>query len=197
MIDTKVFCSKIKYQRVAEHECLNNTISDKKIINNNMNINLNIIKNINNTNKNDYKAVDAKTLSSPWFCPKMSRSQATSILKSSSVGSFLVRKSVSQGSSFALSVRVPGVQVQHHLLLVGDVCQGVNLYGSKKLFPSIYSLITHLSIMKECLPCILHIDNTDSDASEESEDGEDIIDIDSEPELEEIVTRMQKQMTWK
>merc|ERR1712013_151861 len=89
MIDRKVFCSKIKYQRVAEHECLNNAISDKKIVNNNsMNINLNMIKNIKN--KNDCKAVDAKTLSSPWFCPKMSRSQATSILKSSSVGSFNV-----------------------------------------------------------------------------------------------------------
>ena len=123
-------------------------------------------------------------------------SQATSILNSSSVGSFLVRRSISQGSSYALSVRVPGVQVQHHLLLVGDGGHGVTLYGSKKLFPSINALVNHLSIMKESLPCTLDMDNHDSDTSEDSDDDEDIIDMDSEPELEEIVSRMQKQMVW-
>ena len=72
----------------------------------------------------------------------------------------------------------------------------MTLYGSKKLFPSIRALITHLSIMKESLPCNLDMDNHDSDTSEDSDDDEDIIDMDSEPELEEIVSRLQKQMVW-
>ena len=39
------------------------------------------------------------------------------------------------------------------------------------------------------------MDNHDSDASEDS-DHDDIIDIDSEPELEEIVSNLQKHMIW-
>ena len=189
-----MFCWRQKYQKLPQ--CLNNTISDdkKEETNNKINVNLNIIKNIKNTNLNNSKTVDAKTLSSSWFCPNLTRSQATSILSSSSVGSFLVRSSISQGSSYALSVRVPGVRVQHHLLQVGGDGHGVVLYGSEKLFPSIHSLVTHLSIMKETLPCTLKIDNYASDASEEEE--EDIIDIDSEPEMEEIVSWLQKQMVW-
>ena len=105
-----------------------------------------------------------------------------------------MRRSISQGSSYALSVRVPGVQVQHHLLLVGDG-QGVSLHGSEKVFPSIHAMVTHLSIMKESLPCTLDMDNHDSDVSEDS-DHDDVIDIDSEPELEEIVSNLQKHMIW-
>ena len=190
-----MFCWRQKYQKLPQ--CLNNTISDdkKEETNNKINVNLNIIKNIKNTNLNNSKTVDAKTLSSSWFCPNLTRSQATSILSSSSVGSFLVRSSISQGSSYALSVRVPGVRVQHHLLQVGGGGHGghgVALHSSEKLFPSIHALVTHLSIMKEALPCTLKIDNYVSDASDEEE--EDIIDIDSEPELEEIVSRLQKQL---
>jgi hypothetical protein len=194
MIDNKMLIWRKKYRKLPQ--CLNNTIiSDKREeFHNKINVNLNIIKNIKNANLNNSKIVDARTLSSPWFCPALTRSQASSILSSSSVGSFLVRRSISQGSSYALSVRVPGVQVQHHLLLVGDG-QGVSLHGSEKVFPSIHAMVTHLSIMKESLPCTLDMDNHDSDASEDS-DHDDIIDIDSEPELEEIVSILQKHMIW-
>ena len=88
-----------------------------------------------------------------------------------------MRSSISQGSSYALSVRVPGVRVQHHLLQVGGDGHGghgVTLHGSEKLFPSIHALVTHLSIMKEGLPCTLKIDNYASVASEEKE-KEDIM----------------------
>ena len=54
-------------------------------------------------------------------------------------------------------------------------------------------MVTHLSIMKESLPCTLHMDDHASDASEDS-DHDEVIDIDSEPELEEIIRRLQKQM---
>ena len=191
MIDMKMFRWGQKNQKLSKHKNNNIACEYKK---ENDNVNLNIIKNIKNTNLNNSKIVDARTLSSPWFCPALTRSQASSILSSSSVGSFLVRRSISQGSSYALSVRVPGVQVQHHLLLVGDG-QGVSLHGSEKVFPSIHAMVTHLSIMKESLPCTLDMDNHDSDASEDS-DHDDIIDIDSEPELEEIVSYLQKQMIW-
>ena len=68
------------------------------------------------------------------------------------------------------------------------------LYGSEKLFRSIHSLVTHLSIMKESLPCTLDIYMYASNTSEDNGEVEDIIDLDSAPELEEIVRRLQKQM---
>ena len=190
MIDMKIFRWGQKYQKQSKQKNNNNVCEYKK---ENDNVNLNIIKNIKNTNVKNSKIVDARTSASPWFCPALTRSQASSILSSSSVGSFLVRRSISQGSSYALSVRVPGVQVQHHLLLVGDG-QGVSLHGSEKVFPSIHAMVTHLSIMKESLPCTLDMDNHDSDASEDSDHEDDVIDIDSEPQLEEIIRSLQKQM---
>ena len=80
---------------------------------------------------------DDKTLSSNWFCPNMERTQATSILRSSSVGSFIVRSSTSQKSSFVLSVLVPGHLVEHNLLHVVrhvHYIDGVTLLGSFYLF---------------------------------------------------------------
>ena len=57
-------------------------------------------------------------------------------------------------------------------------------------------MVTHLSIMKGSLPCTLDMDHHDSDASEDSDHDDDIIDIDSEPELDEIVNILQKHMMW-
>ena len=52
------------------------------------------------------------------------------------------------------------------------------LLGSAKVFPSIHALVTHLSIMRESLPCTLDMKNTYINASDDSDD--DIMDIDSE-----------------
>ena len=144
---------------------------------------------------------DDKTLSSNWYSPNMERTQASSVLRSSSVGSFIVRRSTSQESSFVLSVCVSGHLVEHHLLQVGkhdQYIEGVSLLGAEKVFPSIYSLVTHLSIMRESLPCTLALHDYASDASEDTYYREDdIIDIDTEPELEDIIRSLQKQMMYK
>ena len=61
MIDNKMLIWRKKYQKLPQ--CLNNTIiSDKREESNNkINVNLNIIKNIKNTNLNNSKTVDART----------------------------------------------------------------------------------------------------------------------------------------
>ena len=98
----------------------------------------------------------------------------------------------SHKSSFILSVLAPGGQVQHHLLQASE--DKVSLLGSQKLFPSIHALVTHLSIMKESLPCPLKMTKGFNDYMDEYED--DLIDIESEPEYEEIIKSLQKEMSW-
>ena len=187
MIDTKMFNWNNKYQKLNNEVMMNNCSEKNLLLNEKTNSSIKIIKNIN---KN--KIIDAKTLSSTWFCPKMTRKQAESVLKSSSVGTFLVRNSSSQNSSNVLSVRVPGVQVQHHLLIVSNHGQDVQLCGSKKTFTSISSLVTHLSIMKENLTCRLVINNDEQSDNSDIEENEDTVDIDSEPDMEEVVMQLKK-----
>ena len=179
--------SAVKYQK------LNNEVMASSEGGRN-NDNLNMFRNNFSCKNVDTKVVDAKTLSSSWFRPRITRTQAESLLKQSTVGCFLIRSSSSPGKSYALSVRVAGRQVQHHLLLVTGKQQQVRLHGSSKLFPSVFSLVTHLSIMKENLPCNLHLNYYDSESSTETEDdeNEDIIDIDTEPNMEEILTQLKK-----
>ena len=125
--------------------------------------------------------LDPLTLASSWFLPKVSRTKAEEILATSPVGSFLLRASSSPSSAFALSVRVDAVRVQHHLLLLAG--KGVSLNGSCKVFPNLGSLVTHLSIMREALPCCLILQH----AVEGIEEEEDIVDIDSDKEMEDCV----------
>ena len=191
MIDTKLFARTHKYKKLPH-------VKNKTRTGENYDGNLNLkIQTARKTTFIKSAIFDDRTLSSNWFCPNMERTQATSILRSSSVGSFIVRSSISQESSFVLSVLVPGHFVEHHLLHVVrhvHYIDGVTLLGSEKVFPSIYSLVTHLSIMRESLPCNLALHTYDSDASEDTDDEDDIIDIVSEPELEEIIRSLQKQM---
>lgn len=188
MIDTKMFTwTNNKYQKLNNeiHCKLNNLNNERKPLLTEK-TNIEIIKNVKSN-----KVIEAKTLSSSWFCPTMKRSQTELVLKSSSVGSFIVRNSSSQNSSYVLSLRVSGAKVHHHLLVVGGHGQDVQLCGSNKVFPSIFSLVTHLSIMKENLACRLVISNKTSEESDVS-DNEDIVDIDSEPEMEEVVLQLKK-----
>ena len=198
MIDIKMFGRTNKYKKLTQvknNTDLNENNNGRRILN------LKTLRNRKSVLTNS-SIFDAKTESSNWFCPNMERTQATSILSSSSIGSFRVRSSINQESSFFLSVRVPGHLVEHHLLQVvrhDHYIEGVAVLGSEKVFPSIYSLVTHLSIMRESLPCTLALHTYDSDASDDTDDDddEDIIDIDSEPELEEIIKNLQKQMMCK
>ena len=185
MIERKIFSWSSKYQKLNNEIKLNNA-GDKKLDNSKTNSNINFIKNINSN-----KVIEAKTLSSSWFCPKMSRFQSENFLKNSPVGSFVVRSSTSLDSSYVLSLRAPGVTVQHHLISTSE--NQVRISGSTKHFSSIFSLVTHLSIMKENLPCRLSVSSLDSETSDTEDQEEDrLTDLDSEPEMEEVVMQLKK-----
>ena len=188
MMDKKLLSWRTnKYQKL-NNEILLNNVNQKKFDQSKTNTNINFIKNIKNVNQN--KVIEARTVSASWFCPKMSRFQAENFLKNSPVGSFVVRNSSSQNSSYVLSLRAPGVTVQHYLIFSGQ--KDVKISGSSKVFPSLFSLVTHLSIMKEILPCRLAVSSPDSEAETDGEEQEDIIDLDCQPELEEIVSQLKK-----
>ena len=183
MIDTKLF-HRTKYQKLNNEVTLNNNVEKKSNINEKTGAgDIKIIKNFSSS-----KIIDTKTLSSQWFRPSITRKQAEAILKFSSVGTFLVRNSSSKNTSYVLSVRIPGQLVQHHLLIVSN--SQIQMVGSKKTFSSIFSLVTHLSIMKESLACRLVIPTLESDGS--SDENEDIIDIDEEPEMEKVILQLKK-----
>ena len=185
-MDKKLFSWTSKYQKL-NNEILLNNVNQNKFSQSKTNTNsINFIKNINQN-----KVIEAKTLSASWFCPRMSRFQAENFLKNSPVGSFVVRNSSSQNSSYVLSLRAPGVTVQHYLILSSQ--SEVKISGSKKVFSSLSSLVTHLSIMKEILPCRLTVSSPDSEAETDGEEQEeDIIDLGCQPEMEEIVSQLRK-----
>ena len=179
MIEKKLFNRNNKYHKLDNEAPLNNL----KEINTNINEKPKKIKITKNFESS--KTVDAKTLSSSWFCPSVTRKQSESILKYCPVGSFLVRNSSSKSCSYVLSVKVPCHQIHHHLIIISS--SQVQMVGSKKTFSSIFSLVTHLSIMKEILACRLVIE-----ANESSDENEDFIDIDEEPQMEEVILQLKK-----
>lgn len=189
-----LLCWKPRYHRLHQEDTgLNNQIhsfQDSGQVKKVNNDNLNIIKNINNSPLRIVEPsamVDSMTSSSSWFLPKISRSKAEEILTPASVGSFLLRSSSCPSSAFALSVRVEEDRVQHHLLLLSN--KGVVLNGSNKVFPSLGSLVTHLSIMKEELPCCLVLEETAREGTEE-----DVVDIDSDKEIEDCVNNLKMRL---
>ena len=79
-------------------------------------------------------------------------------------GTFLVRSSLTHPDSFALSIKVPSSESRHtgdssiaHYLIIASLSHGYRINGSAKSFPTLYSLIVHHSVMKEILPCTLHL----------------------------------------
>jgi len=181
-----LLCWRPRYSRLSSHNdsatnALNNQISSMDIPTV-QKTSISIIKNI----EAPADVLDPLTLASSWYLPKVSRTKAEEILATSPVGSFLLRASSSPSSAFALSVRVDAVRVQHHLLLQAG--KGVSLNGSCKVFPNLGSLVTHLSIMREALPCCLVLQHSVGlGEGIEEEEEEDIVDIDSDKEMEECV----------
>ena len=181
-----LLCWRPRYSRLSSHNdsatnALNNQISSLDIPTV-QKTSISIIKNI----EAPADVLDPLTLASSWYLPKVSRTKAEEILATSPVGSFLLRASSSPSSAFALSVRVDAVRVQHHLLLQAG--KGVSLNGSCKVFPNLGSLVTHLSIMREALPCCLVLQHSVGlGEGIEEEEEEDIVDIDSDKEMEECV----------
>ena len=80
------------------------------------------------------------------------------------------------------------LQLLHHLLLLGP--QGVTLAGSSKVFPCLSSMVTHLSIMKETLPCCLLVKEQ---GGKEQGQG-DKVDIDKDKEMEECVNNLKRKL---
>ena len=181
-----LLCWRPRYSRLSSHNdsatnALNNQISSLDIPTV-QKTSISIIKNI----EAPADVLDPLTLASSWYLPKVSRTKSEEILATSPVGSFLLRASSSPSSAFALSVRVDAVRVQHHLLLQAG--KGVSLNGSCKVFPNLGSLVTHLSIMREALPCCLVLQHSVGlGEGIEEEEEEDIVDIDSDKEMEECV----------
>ena len=181
-----LLCWRPRYSRLSSHNdsatnALNNQISSMDIPTV-QKTSISIIKNI----EAPADVLDPLTLASSWYLPKVSRTKSEEILATSPVGSFLLRASSSPSSAFALSVRVDAVRVQHHLLLQAG--KGVSLNGSCKVFPNLGSLVTHLSIMREALPCCLVLQHSVGlGEGIEEEEEEDIVDIDSDKEMEECV----------
>ena len=192
MIDNRVLgLNKKKYNKLPD--CLNNMldVSEIKI---NYNVNLNVIKNINNKDIDNSKVIDAKTLCSFWFKQTVTRSEACSVLESSNPGSFLVRRSNSLNSWVLSMAGMKESDVLH--LLIHTNKRGVRFQGSQKIFPNIYSLILHLSIMQESLPCTLNLHTSASGTENDTFHEDDLVDIEKEPQLEIIISKMKKKMVW-
>ena len=192
MIDNRVMgWNKKKYNKLPD--CLNNMldVSEIKI---NDNVNLKVIKNINNKDIDNSKVIDEKTLCSFWFKPTVKRKEACSILGSSEPGSFLVRTSNSLNSWVLSMAGMKESDVLHLLLHTNK--RGIRFQGSQKIFPNIYCLILHLSIMQESLPCTLNLHTSASDTEDDTYHEDDLVDIEKEPQLEIIIFKMKKKMVW-
>ena len=192
MIDNRVMgWNKKKYNKLPD--CLNNMldVSDIKI---NDNVNLNVIKNINNKDIDNSKVIDEKTLCSFWFKPTVKCKEACSILGSSEPGSFLVRTSNSLNSWVLSMAGMKESDVLHLPLHTNK--RGVRFQGSQKIFPNIYCLILHLSIMQESLPCTLNLHTSVSDTDNDTYHEDDLVNIEKEPQLEMIISKMKKKMVW-
>ncbi|PAA66864.1 hypothetical protein BOX15_Mlig031463g1 [Macrostomum lignano] len=91
-----------------------------------------------------------------WYQPELPREAAYKLLAGRPVGSFLVRNSASHPNCYALSVCVPHQKQQalsHYLIQC--TARGVKLKGLSKEWPNLHSLICHLSVIPELLPCPL------------------------------------------
>ena len=144
--------------------------------------------------------VDAAAEAASWYQPHLPRHLAAQLLADCPVGSFVVRNSQSQmgAGSLALTVRVPrsfnGCGLLHYLILVTEA--GFRIKGFSKVFSSLFSLVTHHSVMKEHLPCRLLVD---TEATSDPEDGDsdkesDFADLDADPEYPGILRRLREQL---
>jgi len=139
--------------------------------------------------------VDAKTESSSWFQPHMSRDSAIELIKNAPSGTFVVRNSSSHSSSgcLAITLKVPtsfnDSGVVHYLIVINHA--GFRIKGFTKIFKSLSELVIHYSVMKENLPCRL-IQNEDIVVSDRDND---FVDLELDPEFPELVIRLAKHLS--
>lgn len=149
---------------------------------------------------------------SSWFHGSIHRDKAIKMLQNTPFGAFIVRYSTTKQNCYALSVRVPfeyqpsGIS---HYLIMSTPNGTFKIKGFTKEFPSLKSLIVHHSIMQELLPCTLKISNNSikkgvhevktkcqqEDDSILSNDEEVLVDVDSDPDYQRILTHFRKTMS--
>ncbi|CAG5136221.1 unnamed protein product [Candidula unifasciata] len=102
---------------------------------------------------------DEALRNAPWYQATLSRECALEILQQEDVGSFIVRDSSTHPGCYALSVRVPkydnATGISHYLIL--RTHRGVKLKGLDKEWSTLTALVTHHTVMREMLPCTLHL----------------------------------------
>uniref|UniRef100_A0A1I8G891 SH2 domain-containing protein n=1 Tax=Macrostomum lignano TaxID=282301 RepID=A0A1I8G891_9PLAT len=94
-----------------------------------------------------------------WYQADLPRDLALELLSREEIGGFIVRDSSTHVNCYALSVRVPRQDnpsgYAHYL--IQRTARGVKLKGLPKEWPSLQSLVCHLSVMPEMLPCPLRL----------------------------------------
>ena len=87
------------------------------------------------------------------------RDSAIALLSKEPLGSFIIRYSETQCGSLVLSIRVPKSfhpdGVTHYFIT--RMAEGYQIRGFYKVHSSLYSLVTHHSVMQELLPVPLNI----------------------------------------
>jgi hypothetical protein len=101
-----------------------------------------------------------------WYMPDIPREATLEVLAHQDIGSFVVRKSTTNPGCYALTVKVPKydnpVGISHYLLTRTSQNM-IRFKGLAKEWSSVTALITHHSVMRELLPCLLRLPRT-SDA---------------------------------
>ncbi|XP_060595570.1 tensin-1-like isoform X2 [Ruditapes philippinarum] len=139
----------------------------------------------------DRSHIEDETLRhSCWYQAGIPRDVALEILQQEDIGSFIVRDSSTHPGCYALSVRVPKFEnptgISHYLIL--KTARGVKLKGLDKEWSSLFSLVTHHTVMPEMLPCTLRLPRdtnnpsfkpSDKDEKEEDPDYQRLADFSS------------------
>ncbi|XP_013407824.1 uncharacterized protein LOC106171873 isoform X2 [Lingula anatina] len=113
----------------------------------------------------------------PWYQAGIPREIALEILHHEDIGSFIIRDSTTHAGCYALSVKVPKFDnptgIAHYLIQRTQT--GVRLKGLEKQWNNITSLVVHLSVMKEMLPCTLKMPRNSNNPSftEMDKEGEE------------------------
>ena len=104
------------------------------------------------------------------------RDSSISLLSEEPLGSFIIRFSETHVGFLVLSMRVPRSfhpdKVTHYF--IEKFPNGYQIRGFSKLHQSLYSLITHHSVMQELLPVPLNISRSNCDQYNIDTDSEGI-----------------------
>jgi hypothetical protein len=96
--------------------------------------------------------------SASWYQPGIPREIVLDALAQQDVGAFVIRDSTTHSGCYALSIRVPKYDTDQgiaHYLITKTSRGTVRLKGMAKEWNSLSSLVTHHTVMRELLPCLL------------------------------------------